>query len=170
MPKSQTLTAYLDDLNALPLSGRVQCDADFENLSRWIDGRQAGDGRGMLEWHVVLADDDLSNRMVIGSLLKKSGITVTCVENGREALDLLDRIKVDLVLLDINMPVMDGLETARAIRARSGLPLIAVTSDVSPKRIAEMRDAGFDICMEKPIRRDNLFRVILGALSRHIAT
>jgi CheY-like chemotaxis protein len=160
-------------LEALPLSNRLQSDADFENLSRWIDGRLAGEGRDVLEWHVVLADDDVANRLVLGSLLEKSGITVTAVENGRMALDLIGAKPVDLFLLDINMPEMDGLETAKAIRAlpnaNSDLPLIAITSDVSPKRLAEMRNAGFDVCMEKPVRRDNLFRVILGTLSRRVA-
>ena len=159
-------------MDALPLSGRVQNDADFDNLRRWIDGRLAGDWGGILEWHVVLADDDAANRMVLGSLLEKSGITVTAVENGRMALDVVTHKHVDLFLLDINMPEMDGLQTARAIRAlpnaNSDLPLVAITSDVSPKRLVEMRNAGFDVCMEKPVRRDNLFRVILGTLSRRI--
>tara|TARA_R110001592_G_scaffold126065_1_gene336665 strand:+ start:14871 stop:15410 length:540 start_codon:yes stop_codon:yes gene_type:complete len=172
MPESQHFTALYTDMDALPLSGRVQNDADFENLRRWIDGRLAGDWGGILEWHVVLADDDAANRMVLGSLLEKSGITVTAVENGRMALDVVAHKHVDLFLLDINMPEMDGLQTARAIRAlpnaNSDLPLVAITSDVSPKRLVEMRDAGFDVCMEKPVRRDNLFRVILGTLSRRI--
>ncbi len=172
MPESQYFTALYKDMDALPLSGRVQNDADFDNLRRWIDGRLAGDWGGILEWHVVLADDDAANRMVLGSLLEKSGITVTAVENGRMALDIVAHKHVDLFLLDINMPEMDGLQTARAIRAlpnaNSDLPLVAITSDVSPKRLVEMRNAGFDVCMEKPVRRDNLFRVILGTLSRRI--
>jgi CheY-like chemotaxis protein len=172
MAKSQQLAAYFEEFDALPLSGRLQKDIDFDNLSRWIDSRLAGDGGGILEWHVVLADDDASNRLVLRSLLEKSGIIVTAVENGREAIEVLDDVPVDLFLLDINMPVMDGLETARAIRAGrssvASLPLVAITSDVSPKRLAEMRDAGFDVCMEKPVRRDNLFQVILGSLSRSL--
>ncbi|PIW27407.1 MAG: hypothetical protein COW30_10565 [Rhodospirillales bacterium CG15_BIG_FIL_POST_REV_8_21_14_020_66_15] len=174
IPESQQLAAYFEDLDALPLSTRAQNDADFENLSRWIDSRLAGNGGGTLEWHVILADDDTSNRLVIGSLLEKSGLTVTAVENGSQAIDVLnDGKQVDLFLLDINMPVMDGLEAARTIRARpdvnADLTLIAITSDVSPVRIAAMREAGFDICMAKPVRRDNLFRVILGSLSRRAA-
>ena len=70
------------------------------------------------------------------------------------------------------MPEMNGLETAAAIRALPNanydLPLVAITSDVSPKRLAEMRDAGFDLCLEKPVRRDALFKVILGILSRRV--
>ena len=173
MPENQSLTALYEDMNALPLSGRLQSDADFENLSRWIDGRLSGGDSGILEWHVVLADDDAANRMVLSSLLEKSGVTVTAVENGRRALDVIGDKPVDLFLLDINMPEMNGLQTAQAVRAlpnaNSDLPLVAITSDVSPKRLAEMRDAGFDVCMEKPVRRDNLFHVILGTLSRRIA-
>ncbi|MEQ8804684.1 MAG: response regulator [Rhodospirillales bacterium] len=116
MPENQSLTGLYEDMNALPLSGRLQSDADFENLSRWIDGRLSDDDGGILEWHVVLADDDAANRMVLSSLLEKSGITVTAVENGRRALDVIGGKPVDLFLLDINMPEMDGLQTARAIR------------------------------------------------------
>jgi len=173
MPEIQGLTAFHKETKALPLSSRFQSDADFENLSRWIDSRLAGNDEGVLEWHVVLADDDASNRLVLGSLLESSGIDVTTAENGRMALDIIGAKPVDLFLLDINMPEMDGLQTARAIRAlpdaNADLPLIAITSDVSPKRLAEMRDAGFDVCMEKPVRRDTLFRVILGTLSRRVA-
>lgn len=174
MPESQSLTALYEDFDALPLSSRFQNDADFENLRRWIGDRLTEDDSDILEWHVVLADDDIANRLVLGSLLEKSGVTVTAVENGRMALDIIGTKPVDLFLLDINMPEMGGLETAKAIRslpnANSDLPLIAITSDVSPKRLAEMRDAGFDVCMEKPVRRDKLFHVILGTLSRRVAS
>ncbi|MAN79081.1 MAG: hypothetical protein CMM77_06005 [Rhodospirillaceae bacterium] len=174
MPESQSQSALFEDFDALPLSSRFQNDADFDNLRRWIGDRLTEDDGGTLEWHVVLADDDISNRLVLGSLLEKSGITVTAVENGRMALDIIGTKPVDLFLLDINMPEMGGLETAQAIRslpnANADLPLIAITSDVSPKRLAEMRDAGFDVCMEKPVRRDKLFRVILGTLSRRVAS
>lgn len=166
----QESTALLDDVGALPLSGRVQSDADFENLIRWIGRRNTE--AASLEWHVVLADDDASNRMVLGSLLEKSGIHATTVENGRDALALLDKGHIDLFLLDINMPEMNGLETAAAIRAlpnaNCDLPLVAITSDISPKRLADMRLAGFDLCLEKPVRRDALFKVILGILSRRV--
>ena len=98
---------------------------------------------------------------------------MTWAADGREALEAVKKETVDMVLLDINMPVMNGLEAAQAIRAlddqKADLPLVAITSDVSPMRLAEMRQAGFDVCMEKPVRRDALFRIILGALSRRVA-
>ena len=104
MPEIQGLTAFHKETKALPLSSRFQSDADFENLSRWIDSRLAGNDEGVLEWHVVLADDDASNRLVLGSLLESSGIAVTTAENGRMALDIIGAKPVDLFLLDINMP------------------------------------------------------------------
>lgn len=172
MPKNHTLAYDLSDFDALPLSNRIQYDADFDNLSRWIDGRLAGDGGGILEWHVVIADDDAANRLVLRSLLEQFGIKVTAVEDGSQALHAIASQPVDMVLLDINMPVLDGLETARAIRqldnSKAELPLLAITSDVSPTRLAEMSDAGFDVCMEKPVRREKLFQLILGTLSRRV--
>ena len=157
------------EFEALRLSGRLQYDADFDNLTRWINERQTGGDTNSLEWRVLVAEDDAANRLVLASLLEKSGLLVTAVENGRQALEALEQAPADLVLLDINMPELNGLETARAIRRLAGpaadLPIIAVTSDVSPKRVNEMREAGFDICLEKPVRRDALFQVIVNCLS-----
>tara|TARA_B100000965_G_scaffold136855_1_gene113866 strand:- start:139 stop:669 length:531 start_codon:yes stop_codon:yes gene_type:complete len=161
------------EFEALRLSGRLQYDADFDNLIRWISDRQACGDDYPLEWRVLVAEDDVANRLVLGSLLEKSGLQVITVENGRQALEALEREAVDLVLLDINMPEMNGLDTARAIRDlpgdRADLPVIAITSDVSPMRVNEMREAGFDICLEKPVRRDALFQIIVNSLSGRVA-
>lgn len=150
-----------------------QIDADFDNLSHWISARLNSADADALEWRVLLAEDDAANRQVISRLLDRSGITVTAVENGRQAVDAVAAGSFDLVLMDINMPELDGLTAARAIRSLGGdaahLPVIAVTSEVSDTALAEMSRAGFDGCLQKPVRRDDLFAVILRLLSRRLA-
>lgn len=150
-----------------------QFDTDFDNLRRWIIARQSGEtGKGLC-WRVLLAEDDPANRAVLRNLLERSGITVTEAVNGREAVRLIEATDVDLVLLDINMPEMNGLDAARAIRrmgsGKAGLPLIAVTSDVNDAALGDMQAAGFNCCLEKPVRRDDLFASILEALSGRLA-
>ena len=99
-------------------------------------------------------------------------VTATA-NNGKVALYKLEQSPVDVMILDLEMPEMNGLDTARAIRDlpgdRADLPVIAITSDVSPMRVNEMREAGFDICLEKPVRRDALFQIIVNSLSGRVA-
>ena len=151
-----------------------QIDADFDNLRRWIVSRLNGTGGDRLEWRILLAEDDAANRHVLTRLLERSGVTVTAVEDGRKAVAAVTTGAFDMVLMDINMPEMDGLTATRTIRGlgaeHGGLPIVAVTSEVSEADLTKMRAAGFDGCLEKPVRRDDLFRVILAALSPRLET
>ena len=149
-----------------------QIDADFENLCRWIGNRLTGSNASELKWRILLAEDDAANRHVLTRLLERSGLTVTAVENGRQAVEAVADTDFDMVLLDINMPEMDGLEATRTIRAmppeQANVPIVAVTSEVTESTLADMRRAGFNGCLEKPVRRDALFDTILGILSRRV--
>jgi DNA-binding response OmpR family regulator len=82
--------------------------------------------------HVLVVEDNRVNRLLVSHLLEKRGHTVIAVEEGRQALATLSRVRVDVVLMDIQMPVMDGFETTAVIRAREQetgghLPIVAVT-------------------------------------------
>lgn len=173
MPTNQRVKNSEAKLKRFASISRSQFDTDFDNLRRWIDARRSGMQGVELRWRVLLAEDDPANRAVLRNILEKSGITVTLAENGRQAIALIEQMDLDLVLLDINMPELDGLATARAVRAmptrKAGLPLIAITSDVHDAALAEMQTAGFDGCLEKPVRRDDLFATILDALSGRLA-
>jgi two-component system, sensor histidine kinase and response regulator len=110
--------------------------------------------RGM---KVLLAEDNSVNRKLATRLLEKHGNTVIATENGREALDVLDRESVDLILMDVQMPVMDGLEAIRAIRAKEKLagghlPIIALTARAMKGDREGCLEAGADDYLIKPIR------------------
>ena len=121
------------------------------------DGRQ-----GM---KVLLAEDNAVNRIFATRLLEKHGHTVVVVENGREALEALEREPVDLVLMDVQMPEMDGLEATAAIRERerktgSHVPIVALTAHAMKGDREKCLAAGADDYLAKPIRTAELFEAV----------
>jgi signal transduction histidine kinase/CheY-like chemotaxis protein len=119
---------------------------------------------------VLLAEDNRVNRTVATRLLEKKGYTVTGVENGREALEQLERALFDLVLMDVQMPEMDGFEATRKLREREHeserrVPVIALTAHAMKGDRERCLDAGMDGYVAKPIRREELFQAIDQALS-----
>jgi two-component system, sensor histidine kinase and response regulator len=116
---------------------------------------------------ILLAEDNAVNRLLARRLLEKYGYTVIAVQNGQEALEAIEREKPDLVIMDVQMPVMDGLEAIRTIRGTehtSGLhlPIIALTAHAMKGDRERCLEAGADEYLTKPIRAAELF----AALSR----
>jgi len=114
---------------------------------------------------VLLVEDNAVNQKLAKWLLEKQGHTVTVAGNGREALDLLSRGSCDLVLMDVQMPEMSGLEATRAIRRREALEgghltIIAMTAHAMSGDRERCLGAGMDGYVSKPIRSQELFRVI----------
>ncbi len=114
---------------------------------------------------ILLAEDNPVNQKVAVRLLQKDGHRVTVVGNGREALAALDRQAFELVLMDVEMPEMDGLKAAAAIRARERvtgghLPIVAMTAHAMAGDRGRCLAAGMDEYITKPIRRDDLRRLI----------
>ncbi|MEX2169083.1 MAG: ATP-binding protein [Pirellulales bacterium] len=115
--------------------------------------------------NILLADDGPVNREVAVGLLQLQGHEVTAVTNGQEAVDALAQGEFDVVLMDVEMPVMDGLEAARSIRAREEAlgvhtPIVAMTAHAIQGVRDHCRDAGMDAYVTKPIQPDELFRVL----------
>ncbi len=110
---------------------------------------------------VLVAEDNAVNRLLLQRLLDHHGHRVTAVENGAEAVEMFKKHPFDLVLLDWQMPVMDGLETARAIRGietRTGehVPLIAITAYAMRGDRERCLASGFDGYLPKPVRMAEL--------------
>ncbi|HWA61120.1 MAG TPA: ATP-binding protein [Caulobacteraceae bacterium] len=126
---------------------------------------EAGDGPPL---KVLLADDNPTNRRVVELMLAEVGADVTSVENGAEAVEALRAEPFDLVLMDLQMPVMDGLAAIRTIRAREAesgaarLPIIVLSANASAVDMAASADAGADAHLGKPIRAEALFNAIVG--------
>ncbi len=124
---------------------------------------------------ILVVDDTAVNRMILREALASRGVLVTCVECGQAALDEIDQAAAAgnpyrAVLLDCRMPGMDGIEVAERIRLRGLQPqdrpiILMLTSDDLGATMARARQAGIEIFMVKPIRRDDLFAALGRAFS-----
>ena len=113
---------------------------------------------------VLLAEDNPVNQEVALGLLEMMDCTVTVVENGKEAVDAAAGDMFDLVLMDCQMPVMDGMEATRTIRAASNdnskLPIVALTANNIEHARAACLAAGMDDLLGKPFRRQDLYSLL----------
>lgn len=113
---------------------------------------------------VLIADDNETNRRVVGQILERAGHHAEAVESGDEVLEILEQRKFDLVILDMNMPDMNGIDVFRTYQytrpAGARLPFIMLSADVSNELQQECLDAGFDAFLPKPIQSDVLLKTI----------
>lgn len=118
---------------------------------------------------ILVADDNRSNRLVAERILAKAGHSVVLVEDGRQALDALTDEEFDVALLDLNMPIMTGVEAARlfsfACGGTSSVPLIALTADATEQARTVVSKAGMVGFVTKPIDRAVLFAAIAQAVA-----
>ncbi len=112
---------------------------------------------------VLLVEDNLFNQQVARELLEEAGAAVTLADNGQEAIDWLLQAHCDCVLMDIQMPVMDGLEATRQIRANPALsstPVIGLTANAGQEDQAHCFQAGMNDVVSKPFEPDRLLAVL----------
>jgi PAS domain S-box-containing protein len=110
--------------------------------------------------HVLMVDDLEMNRDLVKLLLEHAGHTVSVARDGAEAVTMAKANRYDMVLMDIQMPGMDGFEATRQIRAldggRGNVPIVALTADTMPNKVAAFRNAGLSDHFPKPIDSDAL--------------
>jgi signal transduction histidine kinase/CheY-like chemotaxis protein len=122
------------------------------------------------EIRVLAAEDNKVNQMVLKTLLAQAGVEPVVVENGARALEAWETGHWDLVLMDIQMPEMDGVAATRAIRSREAetgrrrTPIIAVTANAMVHQVSEYSAAGMDALVAKPIEAAKLFAAMEAAL------
>lgn len=116
---------------------------------------------------VLLAEDNVVNQKVCRLLLSKLGHHVETVSNGREALEALRQVPYDVVLINVQMPVMDGLEAARRIRAelpaRAQPRIVALTANVHAESREACTGAGMGAFLAKPVRTPDLAAALAGS-------
>ncbi|MDH1631337.1 response regulator [Pseudomonas mosselii] len=116
-----------------------------------------------LRARILLVEDNPVNQLVAKGMLGKLGCQVQVAAHGQEALDCLEQGSFDLVLMDCNMPVMDGYEASRRIRQSSRwpeLPIVALTANAMPEERERCRAAGMNDYLSKPFRREELLALI----------
>ncbi|WP_316821238.1 ATP-binding protein [Pedobacter gandavensis] len=119
--------------------------------------------------HLLVVDDSEMNLLVIKMIFKKMGISFDTASNGQEALTFLESRKYDMVLTDIQMPEMDGIELTKRIRAlndpqKSQLPIIAITGQISSESHERYLSAGLNDYLIKPFKESELMEKILDYL------
>ena len=119
---------------------------------------------------ILMADDAAANRELVVAILGGLGVALETVEDGARAVEAARSGGYDLILMDVHMPVMDGLDATRAIRALDGeagrVPIIALTANVQPEQVQRCREAGMDDHVGKPIQVAELLRVIAARLEQ----
>ncbi|RSZ57701.1 response regulator [Massilia atriviolacea] len=109
-------------------------------------------GVAQLQGRVLLAEDGPDNRTLIGAFLGRRGLSCELADNGAQAVERALAVEFDLILMDIQMPVMDGVAATRLLRA-AGLtcPIVALTANVMPEDVARYLAAGCSDCLGKPL-------------------
>jgi CheY-like chemotaxis protein len=120
---------------------------------------------------ILLADDSADNRLLIQAYLRKTPYQLEEVEDGQQALELIFAGDYDVVLMDIQMPVMDGYTAVEKIRAweartnRKRIPVVALTASAVDEAVRHTYEVGFDLHVSKPVKRATLLDAIAKAWS-----
>ena len=174
--QSRLLDLVLNTLSASPNEERKAprvSDKDTPNTAAQEAGSGEQDSKRSLK--VLLAEDIPENQALAVALLERQGHSVSVASNGREALELLQREAVDLILMDIQMPEMGGVEATNAIREKERAtggrtPIIALTAHAMKGDRERYLRAGMDGYVSKPIRRQELFDAIEQLTSKTVLT
>jgi CheY-like chemotaxis protein/HPt (histidine-containing phosphotransfer) domain-containing protein/anti-sigma regulatory factor (Ser/Thr protein kinase) len=152
---------------ALPITQEVALIGHDEPEPAFPDLRAhiAGLGRPL---RVLVADDNATNRLVAAKMLKEFDVQIATACDGAEAVAAATRFDYDVILMDMRMPEMDGLQATRAIRARGGkladMAIVAFTANAYLDDVNACRDAGMNGFVAKPVRKKELVAAIVGAL------
>ncbi|MEZ4945765.1 MAG: ATP-binding protein [Cyclobacteriaceae bacterium] len=130
-----------------------------------VFNRKQNELTSLKDLRILLAEDNDINRLYATSMLKMWECTADTAENGYVALEKVRNNDYDIILMDIQMPVMDGFEATRAIKKsgspKNEIPIIALTANSSSKDIERCLASGMDDCLGKPFTPENLFAVLV---------
>jgi CheY-like chemotaxis protein len=115
--------------------------------------------------HILIVDDILVNRLLVSEIISDLGYSYSEATNGREAIEALEKIKFDLILMDIEMPVMNGIETTHYIRDKMkwplrAIPIIALTAHNPDLFFTDFRHVGFDALLTKPYTVEKFMQIV----------
>ena len=152
--------------SAFHFTARFGLLRNAEKQEQVSHGKRHETGHRGKKLHILLAEDDFINQKLALRILEKEGHSVTVANNGLEALEALKKEHFDLVLMDVQMPLMDGIEATRRIRnsKNSGfdphIPIIALTAHAFKEDRERCLKAGMNDYISKPFRKQELFRMM----------
>ena len=145
---------------AVPADELLTLEGDlriYEHAEFAISGFAAPDLRG----RVLLAEDGIDNQRLLAAYLRQAGLDVTVVGNGRDAVETALRREFELILMDIQMPVLDGVAATQMLRgAGYSRPIVALTANVMKSDVQRYREIGCDDVLAKPVERERFYQVI----------
>jgi CheY-like chemotaxis protein len=114
---------------------------------------------------VLIAEDSSVIQNLTKKILQFQNFDIVAVKNGEQVLQTLDKEHIDIILMDINMPVMDGMECARQVRAlpdpkKAGIPIVAITGNAKNYSMEDFKKAGITDYLQKPLDFDKLVSVV----------
>jgi two-component system, sensor histidine kinase RpfC len=120
-------------------------------------------------YQILVAEDNLTNQRVISGILERAGHRVRLANDGEQALGILENERFDLIIMDLNMPEVGGLDAARAYRfidpQAAQVPIIILSADVTSEAMKECDDAGIDAFLPKPVEARKLLDTIAGLVA-----
>ena len=138
-------------------------DIDFEGVTKLSDYFKP-DNINFIALNILVAEDNPTNQIVISKILEHAGHNPTVVENGQEALDTLDSSDFDLIIMDMQMPVMGGIEAAKLYQfttpSEEKRPIIILTANATKEAMQQCQDANIDAYLTKPINAKKLLQTI----------
>jgi CheY-like chemotaxis protein len=146
-----------------PRASEVE-NTDVEDELRSLAGRVAREERSS-GFHILVAEDNPINQKLTVRLLEKKGYRATVAENGLIALACLEKQRFDMILMDVQMPEMGGLEATRSIRERERrtgghIPIVAMTANAMKGDRERCLESGMDDYVSKPVLPEEMFRVM----------
>lgn len=128
-------------------------------------GRVIGLRAGQPVYRILIIENNPDNSAVLSGILSMDGLEIRIAENGQEGVDLSESWQPNLIFMDIQMPIMNGYEAARLIKAKQDIPIIALTAASFGHERKEMLASGFDDLVIKPLRKEH----ILELLEQHLS-
>ena len=154
-------------LRRMVLLGRLMNDCAPKNE---LTEEDAPSAREPMEQHILVVEDNPTNELVLRRLLEKMGYQVTSASNGKEGVEAWSKGQFAAIIMDVQMPIMDGIEATRTIREREGnayTPIIALTANAQNTVEEACFSAGTDAFLTKPVDRSQLQNTLATVLGGH---
>jgi PAS domain S-box-containing protein len=163
LPKPVKISELSEAMNQILGSSTPAKESDVSEV------KKRSETRPQISYKILVVEDNMVNRKVAHFMLEKKGHDLTAVENGKEALNVMESKIFDLILMDIQMPVMDGFEATAAIRERekttgTHIPIIAMTAHAMKGDREKCLEAGMDDYVTKPLNPEEVFQRIEEAM------
>ena len=118
---------------------------------------------------ILLVEDNAINQEIVLGLLEESGINIDIAVNGKEAIDMVDKKEYELILMDLQMPIMGGIEASKILRQNNkNMPIIALTANAMKEDIEKTNEVGMNEHLNKPIEVENFYKILLKYISKKV--